>query len=172
MWYISYSKISLNFQWLLSYRENLNCTLSKKTPKFELDFFMSLAVHVLIVVIWSTRPLNERKAISILMFSFRMSSEMDLCFIICYRMPPPELPQYQDCHELWSKKRRRQQREQLAAASTTNTNNTANNSSSSSQGPGGGGPLGTDSGPPDGSSAKNSVSAPSSEKLNEDSMPG
>lgn len=88
------------------------------------------------------------------------------------KMPPPELPQYQDCHELWSKKRRRQQREQLAAASTTNTNNTANNSSSSSQGPGGGGPLGTDSGPPDGSSAKNSVSAPSSEKLNEDSMPG
>ena len=27
-------------------------------------------------------------------------------------MPPPQLPAYQDCHELWSKKRRRQLREQ------------------------------------------------------------
>lgn len=29
-----------------------------------------------------------------------------------YRMPPPELPTWQDCHELWSKKRRRQLKEQ------------------------------------------------------------
>ncbi|XP_052753316.1 cyclin-dependent kinase 12 isoform X2 [Galleria mellonella] len=28
------------------------------------------------------------------------------------QMPPPELPTWQDCHELWSKQRRRQQREQ------------------------------------------------------------
>lgn len=27
-------------------------------------------------------------------------------------MPAPELPTWQDCHELWSKQRRRQQREQ------------------------------------------------------------
>lgn len=27
-------------------------------------------------------------------------------------MPPPALPTWQDCHELWSKKRRRQLREQ------------------------------------------------------------
>lgn len=27
-------------------------------------------------------------------------------------MPPPELPTWQDCHELWSKKRRRQLKEQ------------------------------------------------------------
>lgn len=27
-------------------------------------------------------------------------------------MPPPELPTWQDCHELWSKQRRRQQREE------------------------------------------------------------
>lgn len=27
-------------------------------------------------------------------------------------MVPPELPTWQDCHELWSKKRRRQLREQ------------------------------------------------------------
>lgn len=26
-------------------------------------------------------------------------------------MPAPELPTWQDCHELWSKQRRRQQRE-------------------------------------------------------------
>lgn len=28
------------------------------------------------------------------------------------RMPPPQLPTWQDCHELWSKRRRRQLREQ------------------------------------------------------------
>ena len=33
-------------------------------------------------------------------------------FFSKFRMPPPELPKFQDCHELWSKKRRRQQREQ------------------------------------------------------------
>lgn len=27
-------------------------------------------------------------------------------------MPPPELPKFQDCHELWSKKRRKQIRDQ------------------------------------------------------------
>jgi hypothetical protein len=32
-------------------------------------------------------------------------------------MPPPELPRFQDCHELWSKKRRRQQREQVERSS-------------------------------------------------------
>lgn len=32
------------------------------------------------------------------------------------RMPAPELPTWQDCHELWSKQRRRQQREQEGQA--------------------------------------------------------
>ncbi|XP_065339359.1 cyclin-dependent kinase 12 isoform X1 [Cloeon dipterum] len=32
------------------------------------------------------------------------------------RLPPPQLPTWQDCHELWSKKRRRQMREQEALA--------------------------------------------------------
>ena len=32
------------------------------------------------------------------------------------QMPPPELPTWQDCHELWSKKMRRQIREQQEAA--------------------------------------------------------
>lgn len=32
-----------------------------------------------------------------------------------YRMSAPELPTWQDCHELWSKKRRRQLREQQEA---------------------------------------------------------
>ena len=31
-------------------------------------------------------------------------------------MPIPELPTWQDCHELWSKKRRRQLREQQDSA--------------------------------------------------------
>jgi hypothetical protein len=35
-----------------------------------------------------------------------------------FRMPPPQLPMYQDCHELWSKKRRRQMREQLQVTQT------------------------------------------------------
>ncbi|XP_041978797.1 cyclin-dependent kinase 12 isoform X2 [Aricia agestis] len=34
------------------------------------------------------------------------------------QMPAPELPTWQDCHELWSKQRRRQQREQEQAAKT------------------------------------------------------
>jgi len=32
------------------------------------------------------------------------------------KMPPPDLPTWQDCHELWSKKRRRQLKEQAEAA--------------------------------------------------------
>ena len=51
------------------------------------------------------------------------------------RMPTPDLPRYQDCHELWSKKRRRQQREQesLAAAARggTGSNLAANTGDSS-----------------------------------------
>jgi hypothetical protein len=33
-----------------------------------------------------------------------------------YRLPPPDLPRTQDCHELTSKRRRRELREQQAAA--------------------------------------------------------
>ncbi len=33
------------------------------------------------------------------------------CFVH-HSFPPPILPTWQDCHELWSKKRRRQMREQ------------------------------------------------------------
>lgn len=33
------------------------------------------------------------------------------------KLPTPDLPKYQDCHELWSKKRRRQQREAQEASS-------------------------------------------------------
>merc|ERR1719367_1239718 len=51
------------------------------------------------------------------------------------KLPTPELPKYQDCHELWSKKRRRQQREQevLAASSRggTGSNMAANTGDSS-----------------------------------------
>uniref|UniRef100_A0A182WPN8 Uncharacterized protein n=1 Tax=Anopheles minimus TaxID=112268 RepID=A0A182WPN8_9DIPT len=32
------------------------------------------------------------------------------------QLPPPQLPTWQDCHELWSKKRRRQLREQQESA--------------------------------------------------------
>lgn len=33
-------------------------------------------------------------------------------FYIISRLPPPSLPTWQDCHELWSKRRRRQLRDQ------------------------------------------------------------
>jgi len=36
---------------------------------------------------------------------------MEITLYFC-RMPTPQLPTWQDCHELWSKKRRRQMREQ------------------------------------------------------------
>ncbi|XP_062561171.1 cyclin-dependent kinase 12 isoform X2 [Armigeres subalbatus] len=36
--------------------------------------------------------------------------------IVPDQMPPPKLPTWQDCHELWSKKRRRQLREQQESA--------------------------------------------------------
>lgn len=39
------------------------------------------------------------------------------CACVCaYRMEPPPLPKYQDCHELWSKRRRRQLKEQQEAS--------------------------------------------------------
>ncbi|XP_062865307.1 cyclin-dependent kinase 12 [Trichomycterus rosablanca] len=36
-----------------------------------------------------------------------------LCDVNPNKMPPPDLPHYQDCHELWSKKRRRQRQSGL-----------------------------------------------------------
>lgn len=38
--------------------------------------------------------------------------KLELLIVSLHRMPPPELPTWQDCHELWSKKRRRQLKEQ------------------------------------------------------------
>lgn len=37
------------------------------------------------------------------------------------KMDPPELPAFQHCHELWSKKRRRQQRESEAASQNSSS---------------------------------------------------
>lgn len=39
----------------------------------------------------------------------RKSNNIQFCV---YRIQAPELPTWQDCHELWSKKRKRQIREQ------------------------------------------------------------
>ena len=96
-------------------------------------------------------------------------------------MPTPELPKYQDCHELWSKKRRRQQREQevLAAASRggTGSNIASNAGDSSNQSipntavkTEGSGSLsgGIMSNLP----ASRSTSQPGSEKLDENSLQG
>ncbi|XP_026688610.1 cyclin-dependent kinase 12-like [Diaphorina citri] len=44
-------------------------------------------------------------------------------------MPPPQLPTWQDCHELWSKKRRRQLRGdpmEMQAAAPIQSNSTNN----------------------------------------------
>ena len=103
--------------------------------------------------------------------------------ILCYsiRLPTPELPKYQDCHELWSKKRRRQQREQevLAASArggtgsnmATNTGDSSNPSNSATatrlEGSGSlsGGILSN-------LPASRSTSQPGSEKLDENSVQG
>ena len=77
-------------------------------------------------------------------------------------MPPPQLPTYQDCHELWSKKRRRQMREQLQAEGSS-----ASASHGVSQGAGSPHQL---SGPV--SKSGSVVSLPSSDKLEENSSQG
>ena len=83
-------------------------------------------------------------------------------FSFFFRMGPPELPTYQDCHELWSKKRRRQLREQLQVEGGLAT---------ATQGvsQGGGSPHQT-SGPV--SKSGSVISQPSSEKLEENSSQG
>ncbi len=78
------------------------------------------------------------------------------------RMPPPQLPTYQDCHELWSKKRRRQMREQLQAEGNSSTA-----PHGTSQVPGSPHPH---SGPV--SKSGSVVSLPSSDKLEENSSQG
>ena len=96
-------------------------------------------------------------------------------------MPTPELPKYQDCHELWSKKRRRQQREQevLAAASRggTGSNLAVHTGDSSNQS------ISTSAIKTEGSGSlsggilsnvpqSRSTSQPGSEKLDENSLQG
>merc|ERR1719412_2143349 len=97
------------------------------------------------------------------------------------KLPTPELPKYQDCHELWSKKRRRQQREQevLAAAArgstgsmvVSNTGDSSNHSISTAA-------MKTEgSGSLSGGILSNlpvsrSTSQPGSEKLDENSLQG
>ena len=97
------------------------------------------------------------------------------------RMPPPELPKYQDCHELWSKKRRRQQREQevLAAAARGGAPSSGGGiGDSSNLSAAGTGPIKTEgSGSLSGGLLSNlpasrSTSQPGSEKLEENSLQG
>jgi hypothetical protein len=85
-------------------------------------------------------------------------------FSTFFRMAPPELPTYQDCHELWSKKRRRQLREQLQVEGGS----TATAATGASQG--GGSPHQTSGAV----SCKSGsvISQPSSEKLEENSSQG
>ena len=96
-------------------------------------------------------------------------------------MPTPELPKYQDCHELWSKKRRRQQREQevLAAAArgstgsmvVSNTGDSSNHSiSTAAIKAEGSGSL--SSGILNNLPVSRSTSQPSSEKQDENSLQG
>lgn len=49
------------------------------------------------------------------------------------KMPPPALPKFQDCHELWSKKRRREQREAQAAGPSTSVSAAGSNAASTQQ---------------------------------------
>lgn len=59
-------------------------------------------------VSWLVNHSKYQRNICMLCFSH-------VCIVIVFRMPPPDLPITQDCHELWSKKRRRQIREQQEA---------------------------------------------------------
>lgn len=52
-------------------------------------------------------------------FIFQHLIQILFNFFISYRIHAPELPTWQDCHELWSKKRRRQQREQQESSQKT-----------------------------------------------------
>lgn len=79
------------------------------------------------------------------------------------KMPPPELPTNQDCHELWSKKRRRQMREQLQGEGNPSTAPQG----AATQGAGSPHPA---SGPV--SKSGSIVSQPSSDKLEENSSQG
>ena len=105
-----------------------------------------------------------------------------LNFIGLNRMPPPELPKNQDCHELWSKKRRRQMRE-LEAVNAAGLRGGGGSMPSSCAG----GPTG-DSSTQSGNAVKNegsgsltgsgllpasrSTSQPGSEKMDDSSIPG
>jgi hypothetical protein len=80
-------------------------------------------------------------------------------------MPPPELPTYQDCHELWSKKRRRQMREQLQVEGSGSLNSAPAGASQ-----GGAGSPHLTSGPV--SKSGSIVSQPSSDKLEDNSSQG
>ena len=101
--------------------------------------------------------------------------------IFISRMPTPELPKYQDCHELWSKKRRRQQREQevLAAATRggTSSNMVSNTGDSSNHSISTAAMKTEGSGSLSGGILSNlpvsrSTSQPGSEKLDENSLQG
>ena len=80
-------------------------------------------------------------------------------------MPPPELPTYQDCHELWSKKRRRQMREQQQVEGSGSLNSAPAGASQ-----GGAGSPHLTSGPV--SKSGSIVSQPSSDKLEDNSSQG
>ena len=59
-------------------------------------------------------------------FCYRENTKLTQSLVLFFRMPVPQLPTHQDCHELWSKKRRRQMREaqdqsnQSAVSANTN----------------------------------------------------
>lgn len=63
------------------------------------------------------------------------------------QLPPPKLPTWQDCHELWSKKRRRQLREQQESAANLPPGKPAMGAASKA-GPGTGTGTGTGTGAP------------------------
>lgn len=58
-----------------------------------------------------SEDLNKLHFIKINMFHISLTHCIDIYFSI-FRISAPELPTWQDCHELWSKKRKRQIREQ------------------------------------------------------------
>ena len=110
-------------------------------------------------------------SIKLIVLRFVVTTSFSCHYLAHLRMPPPDLPRNQDCHELWIKKRRRQLREQQSTgAGASSTANSTAAAGTGSQPPSVAPP------PPDESSKASTASDNGSatamviaEKMNEDS---
>ena len=90
--------------------------LRNQIARLKLKEGTSLRTHLQQIedLVWQLRvagsKLEESDVCSAL--SLSLPESYDPLMTLPHRLPPPQLPTWQDCHELWSKNRRRQLREQ------------------------------------------------------------